>query len=156
MAIKRGFSTVEEHDEYVIKQFNSVVNKKDLTFILGDITMEKHTHYYQLDRLNGRKVAVMGNHDERRHVHKLLEYVDQVAGCVQYKLGSFLTHVPVHPMEFSYRMRYNIHGHLHEKKVKRKLFGFIPIKDKRYVCVSCESVNYKPKSLVELGIIDKR
>mgnify|MGYP002477993094 CR=1 FL=1 len=41
MAIKRGFLTVEEHDEYIITQWNSVVNKRDVTYILGDITMEK-------------------------------------------------------------------------------------------------------------------
>jgi calcineurin-like phosphoesterase family protein len=156
MAIKRGFSSAEEHDEHIIEQFNSVVHKNDLTFILGDVTMEKSTHYHLIGRLNGRKVVVLGNHDPRKKVRELLDYVDSVAGCVQYKLGSFLTHVPVHPMEFSYRMRYNIHGHIHEKVVMKKLFGLIPIKDKRYKCVSCEHVDYKPKTLVELGIIDKR
>tara|TARA_R100000951_G_scaffold9486_1_gene8374 strand:- start:909 stop:1463 length:555 start_codon:yes stop_codon:yes gene_type:complete len=152
MAIKRGFSSVEDHDQHIIDCWNAIVNKYDLTFVLGDITMETDKFYHLLDQLNGRITVVMGNHDSRKKVHKLLDKVENVAGCIQYKKGSFLTHVPVHPMEFNYRMNFNIHGHIHDKTVMKKLFGFIPIKDKRYKCVSCEHINYTPVTLMELGI----
>jgi hypothetical protein len=59
-------------------------------------------------------------------------------------------------MEMDYRIKHNIHGHIHEKLVERdfKLFGFTLFKrvDKRYHCVSCEHVFYTPKTLEELGI----
>ena len=158
MAIKRGFSTVEEHDEHIIAKWNSVVTKRDITYILGDVTMEKSSPYYLLDRLNGIKHVVLGNHDRRRDIKKLLEHVDSVAGMVQYK-GIMLTHCPIHPMELDYRFKHNIHGHIHDSQVSKEIHfpkdkGFYSVSgpDERYHCVSCERVDYTPKTLEELGI----
>jgi calcineurin-like phosphoesterase family protein len=150
MATLRGFSTVEEHDEHIIEKWNSVVHKRDVTYILGDITMEKSAPYPLLDRLNGLKHVVMGNHDRRQDVRKLLEHVESVAGMVQYK-GVILTHCPIHPMELEHRFGKNIHGHIHDKQVMMMLDGWEVI-DERYICVSCERVDYTPKTLEELGI----
>jgi len=150
MALKRGFATVEEHDEHIIAKWNSVVSKRDVTYILGDVTMEKSAPYYLLDRLNGVKHVVLGNHDRRQDVKKLLEHVDSVAGMVQYK-GIMLTHCPIHPMELDYRFKHNIHGHIHENIVMKMLDGWEEL-DERYICVSCERVDYTPKTLEELGI----
>ena len=146
MATKRGFSSVEEHDEHIIQKWNGVVSKRDLTYILGDVTMEKSAPYHLLDRLNGMKHVVMGNHDRKQDVKKLLEHVESVAGMVHYK-GLILTHCPIHPMELDYWFNKNIHGHIHEKLVM--LGDDI---DSRYFCVSCEHVDYTPKTLEELGI----
>lgn len=150
MAIKRGFLTVEEHDEYIITQWNSVVNKRDVTYILGDITMEKKSSYPLLDRLNGIKHVVLGNHDRRQDIPHLLQHVESVAGMIQYK-GIMLTHAPIHPMELDYRFNKNIHGHIHDKVVMKMLDGWEVI-DEHYFCVSCEQVDYKPKTLEELNI----
>jgi len=155
MATRRGFSTVEQHDEHIIAKWNSVVKKQDVTYILGDVTMEKSAPYHLLDRLNGLKHVVMGNHDRRQDVRKLLEHVESVAGMVQYK-GAILTHCPIHPMELEHRFPKNIHGHIHDKQVWKErikdgfFIGMEP--DKRYICVSCERVDYTPKTLEELGI----
>ena len=46
MAIRRGFKDEFEMNEHIVKCWNSVVSKKDVTYILGDITMEKATEYY--------------------------------------------------------------------------------------------------------------
>jgi calcineurin-like phosphoesterase family protein len=155
VAEHRGFESIEAHDEYIIAQWNRVVHKRDITYILGDVTMEKTDSYPLLDRLNGIKRVVLGNHDKPKHVAELLKYVETVSGMEKYK-GIFLTHCPIHPMEMDYRVQHNIHGHIHDKQVKypitlfgRKLFERI---DRRYHCVSCEQVNYTPKSLAELGI----
>jgi calcineurin-like phosphoesterase family protein len=154
MAKHRGFASAGEQDEFIAQQWNKTVHKRDITYILGDVTMEK-ANYDILDRLNGRKIVVGGNHDKPNHSRKMLEHVDYLAGMVQYK-GIFLTHCPVHPMEMDYRIKYNIHGHIHEKvvEVPVKLFGRTIFNrvDRRYICVSCEQVNYTPKSLKDLGI----
>jgi len=150
MAKRRGFSTVEEHDEHVIAKWNSVVNKRDVTYILGDVTMEKSSPYPLLDRLNGIKHIVLGNHDRRQDTKKLFDYAESVAGMIQYK-GIMLTHAPIHPMELEYRFNKNIHGHIHDKVVMKMLDGW-EVPDERYFCVSCEQVDYMPKSLKELGI----
>jgi calcineurin-like phosphoesterase family protein len=156
MAKRRGFNSFEEHDEYFIKQWNSVVGKRDLTYILGDITMESSKYYHLLDRLNGRKIVVGGNHDKPGHTKELLKYVESIVGMIQYK-GIFLTHCPVHPREMEYRIKHNIHGHIHENRIEYRirLFGINLFSrvDRRYHCVSCEHVDYTPKTLKELGII---
>jgi len=152
MAKRRGFSTVEEHDEHIIAKWNSVVNKRDVTYILGDVTMEKSSPYPLLDRLNGIKHIVLGNHDRRQDTKKLLQYAESVAGMIQYK-GIMLTHCPIHPMELEYRFNKNIHGHIHDKVVMLDApLAPFEIPDERYFCVSCEQVDYTPKSLKDLGI----
>jgi calcineurin-like phosphoesterase family protein len=114
-----------------------------MVYILGDVTMEKKT-YEILNRLNGLKNVILGNHDARNHVPELLKHVNSVAGMVDYKNKCILTHCPIHPQELSYRYKYNIHGHVHEKPIYRKLFGFKLFRDRRYVNVSCEVLNYTP------------
>lgn len=143
MAIKRGFENAKEMNQHIIKSWNSVVNKKDTVYILGDITMEKSSDYPLLNKLHGFKKVVLGNHDKPQHIPELLKYVNSVAGMV--KLSSqkgniFLTHCPIHPRELEFGVKYNIHGHLHENNID----------DNRYKNVCCENINYKPKSLEEL------
>ena len=155
MAIKRGFSTIEEHDEYIIKQWNSVVHKRDTTYILGDITMETSKPYPLLARLNGIKHVVLGNHDMPKDVEELSKYVMKISGMIKYK-GIFLTHCPIHPMELDHRVNKNIHGHIHENIVKRVVYEYgnacgMEVDD-RYICVSCEHINFTPKTLEELEI----
>ncbi len=156
MAKHRGFKSSEDHDDYLIKQWNHCVAKRDITYIIGDVTMESTKHYHLLDRLNGRKIVIGGNHDKPKDTHELLKHVDSVGGMVRYK-GIWLTHCPVHPMELEYTINKNIHGHIHSKLVERD-FTFLKINvfkrvDRRYYCVSCEHVNFTPKSLKDLGII---
>ena len=144
MAIKRGFKNYEEHDEYIIKTWNSIVSKKDVTYILGDVTFEKSKPYEILNRLNGIKKVILGNHDEPQHVPYLLQYVNNVCALKYLKHKEFgniiLSHAPIHPQELEYRFKLNIHGHVHENTLE----------DKRYINVSAEVIDYKPKLLSEL------
>jgi len=147
----RGFNTSEEHDEHLIEVWNSVVKKRDVTYILGDITNETSKHYHLLDRLYGRKIAILGNHDLPKHSRELLKHVEYIGGLMKYK-GIFLSHCPVHPMELDYRISRNIHSHLHEKNILIMNENGELIKDDRYHCVSIEQINFKPVSLKDLGI----
>lgn len=156
MASHRGFQDSFYHDEHIIDSWNKIVRKKDLTFILGDVTMESKEHYYQLDRLNGRKIVVMGNHDLHNHTKELLRYVESVAGMIDYK-GFCLTHAPIHPNELP-RYRGNIHAHIHENKLievmaesswKDPGSTLVPTLHK-YHCVDAHEIGYKPKTIKEI------
>jgi calcineurin-like phosphoesterase family protein len=143
MAIKRGFKDEEEMNKHIVKEWNKVVSKKDVTWILGDITMEKG-NYEILNKLNGIKKVILGNHDEPQHVPELLKYVNKVC-AVQYvkhkEFGNIIfSHIPIHPQELEYRYTINIHGHVHENTLP----------DKRYINVCAEVIDYKPKLLNEL------
>jgi calcineurin-like phosphoesterase family protein len=144
MAIRRGFKDEEKMNKHIVKQWNSIVSKKDVTYILGDITMEKATQYYWLNELNGIKKVILGNHDEPQHVPELLKYVNNVAAMKYLKHKQYgniiLSHAPIHPCELEYRFNINIHGHVHENTLP----------DKRYINVSAEVIDYKPKLLEEL------
>lgn len=131
IARKRGFKSAEEHDELIISNWNSKVHKRDLVYLLGDITMEKG-NYSVLGRLNGRKRVVGGNHDMPQHSKRLMEYVESISGMIKYK-GFILTHCPIHETEVG-RFIANIHGHLHEESLP----------DKRYINVSAEVVGFTP------------
>ena len=144
MSVKRGFASIEEHDEHIISNFNSVVDKKDTVWILGDLTMEKKTNYPILNRLNGIKKVVLGNHDRPQDVPYLLQYVKYVCGMydLTHKPSGrklVLTHCPIHESEMS-RFDLNVHGHVHDKSLP----------DKRYFNVSCEVLNYKPININDL------
>lgn len=144
MARYRGFQDAFYQDEHIVDLWNRTVNKNDTVWLLGDVTMEKK-NYEILGRLKGRINVVLGNHDMKQHVPELLKYVNSVSGMVGYK-HCILTHCPIHPMELDYRYTYNIHGHIHDKYVMLDKKD----RDYRYLCVSCEKVGYKPKTLEEL------
>jgi calcineurin-like phosphoesterase family protein len=149
MATHRGFHDSFYHDEQIVDNWNSIVNKRDTTYLLGDVTMEKRTNYDILSRLNGNIVVVLGNHDMKNHSRSLLDYVDHVAGSVTLQIGRtkcILTHIPIHPMEFNYGFKLNIHGHLHKLKVEDGIGN----PDPRYICVSMEQIEYKPRTFEEL------
>jgi calcineurin-like phosphoesterase family protein len=139
MALKRGFSSADEMNEHIIEKWNTKVLKKDTVWILGDITMEKSSSYPLLDRLNGYKKVVLGNHDQPQHIPTLLNYVNSVCGMVKVKDNIILSHCPIHESEIG-RFFKNIHGHVHENSLP----------DNRYINVSCEVVDYTPRLLEEL------
>ena len=157
MAQHRGFQDEFYMNEHIVKEHNKVVHKRDLTYFLGDVTMETDKWYFYLDQMKGRKKLIMGNHDDGRDVKELLKYFETVESMVKYK-GIFLTHCPIHPQELEYRVSRNIHGHLHEYNVTKDIITGerntnVGVKDERYINVSCEQINYQPKTLKELGII---
>ena len=154
MALKRGFNTVEDHDNHIIQCWNNVVHKRDCTWILGDVTMESNKSYQLLSNLNGMKKVILGNHDRPSDIQELMKYVQAIAGMVNYK-GIWLTHCPVHERELEFRVPRNIHGHIHEHKIMTTMWVndvTFDIPDDRYHCVSCEQVDYTPVTLEELGI----
>lgn len=60
----RGFSSIEEMNEQIIKNINEVVDGEDDLYILGDCFLndnEKGVEYMR--RLPGRKHIIWGNHD---------------------------------------------------------------------------------------------
>lgn len=129
----RRFSSIEEHDQTLVDNWNSVVSSRDTVWHLGDVLFGKHS-FEILGRLNGTKKLVSGNHDSYP-TSDYLKYFNKVFGAAQVA-GCVLTHIPVHESQFG-RYKANIHGHLHSKRLL----------DPRYICVSAELINLTPVSL---------
>jgi calcineurin-like phosphoesterase family protein len=60
---ERPFGDVDEMRETLITRHNDVVGADDLVFLLGDLSMSG-AQAWPVSRLNGRLIAVAGNHDE--------------------------------------------------------------------------------------------
>lgn len=157
MAKYRGFQDEWYHDDYLMDQWNSTVDKKDLVYILGDITMETPEYYYKLDLLKGRKRVVLGNHDRPKDVPELLKYVETVSG-IEYYEGFLLTHCPIHPNEISF-CRGNIHAHIHHANILDDIYvpekygqeSKVPYSTiDKYFNVDAKLLDFKPKTLEEL------
>ena len=89
----RDFDSVEEMDELMVKNWNEDIKPRDRVYHLGDVVINRKALPI-LDRLNGRKVLVKGNHD----IFKLRDYVkyfdDIRAYKVMPKLGIICSHIP--------------------------------------------------------------
>jgi calcineurin-like phosphoesterase family protein len=109
----RPFSTVEEMDEFYIKQWNSMVSDKDTVYYLGDFTLNSDASSY-IVRLNGRKIIVIpGGHDKRwcrNCYNKRVEIEDSI---VRYNSKLIICHYPIEEWEGKHHGVVHIHGHSH-------------------------------------------
>lgn len=136
------FSSIEEHDEYLISQWNKTVSVGDKVYHLGDVGFKNFTQLKLIfDRLNGTKVLIKGNHDNFK-LNQYAQIFKDVRGSHQ--LDKFiLTHIPVHPSSLD-RWVANIHGHVHSNTLD----------DFRYVNVSVENLDdYTP---IDFELIRKK
>lgn len=135
----RGGTTSEEHDEWIISQWNSVVKKCDLVYVLGDAAFNLE-HYKKFKRMKGQKMLARGNHDVN-NVRHLTEYFADVFGIMSYRGTFWLSHAPIHPAEL--RGRFNIHGHVHQNSI----LGPDGQPDRRYINACVEMSYGVPQSL---------
>lgn len=154
----RPFSSVEEHDEALIENHNSVVKPEDRVYFLGDAVINKR-YLHNVSRLNGRKICIMGNHDAFAPTilkEQFYPLFDAVLGTRDMHFGQYAAtvgHKPTHPHELDYRYHFCIHGHLHSNDVSR--MDIIEEKDLRYVNVSMEKIGLTPITHDELHTIMK-
>lgn len=61
----RPFKDVQEMEEKLIRNWNKVVRPQDLVYVLGDFSMYLTKEHLReiLNKLNGTKILVRGNHD---------------------------------------------------------------------------------------------
>ena len=140
------FENIQEHDEFLIKQWNSVVRPRDTVWHLGDVAFG-HSGKNVIRRLNRYKKLILGNHDIYE-TSEYLEFFAKLHGSVSFKGVALLTHVPIHPDQLEYRFPFNLHGHLHGGKA---------VDDKRYINVGVDHWDLAPVSWDELKkIIEDR
>lgn len=131
----------EEMDAVMIQNWNSIVNKHEEVYFLGDLRYGSSatSAVDYLDRLNGHITFIKGNHDHR--IENMLDYA-----MVQFQGYRFLL---IHNPE-DWEGQYNswiIHGHFHDNDLTR--YPFINFEHKTVnVCV--ETTRYSPISLQEI------
>lgn len=124
----RGFSSIDEHDNAIICNWNSDITNNDIIHVCGDITMgaDYESSLEKLSSLNGKLILYRGNHDtdmkwERYATLSNVEvrpnyYADII------KLGKWsllLSHRPTIMGDFQCikhgHKSFNLHGHTHSK-----------------------------------------
>lgn len=122
----RGFSSIEEHDEAIIENWNSVVSSEDNVYLLGDLMLENNEKGIELlKRLRGwKQVIIIGNHDTNTRLNlyannlnpSIIDYADLV------KFGKwefYLSHYPTMTANFDdkgiKKHLINLSGHTHSK-----------------------------------------
>jgi calcineurin-like phosphoesterase family protein len=142
----RPWTDVDEMDEALIDNWNKVVKPFDKVYHLGDLAIKKTD---LIERLNGKKVLIRGNHDifDLKYYSK---YFYDIRGCHVLD-GCILTHIPIHP-DCMARFGCNVHGHLHNNQIMKN-----NIIDPNYYCVSVERHNFTPISWeeVKINIVDR-
>ena len=136
----RPYSCLEEMQQDLEERWNKKVHKRDTVYCLGDIAFS-NTGLRMMDRFNGRKILIAGNHD-RLDAKLYLQYFADVRGAY-FRDGLIFTHVPVHPSCLSGHYRGNVHGHLHWYEIH----DGEGVQDKRFFNACLERNDFSPVPL---------
>jgi calcineurin-like phosphoesterase family protein len=119
----RGFSSVHEMNETIIKNFNEVMDWSDELYILGDCFLNDNDEGMKLmKRLPGSKHIIWGNHDTNARKDLLEEanfICDGYADIIKYRGYNFyLSHYPTLTSNYDIdkplkRRMINLCGHSH-------------------------------------------
>lgn len=121
----RGFSSVHEMNEQIIKNFNEVIDWTDDLYILGDCFLNNNEEGMSyMRRLPGKKHIIWGNHDTAARQELMqLENFDCLGYANVLKYGGYhfyLSHYPTLTSNYDVdkplkRRMINLCGHSHTK-----------------------------------------
>lgn len=149
----REFPDVDTMNEYIIAQHNKVVGPKDTIWFLGDVVINRR-YLKLIERFNGRKRLVLGNHDVFKNKDFLNAGFEDLHSFRKFD-GFVTTHIPVHRESLRASWVKNVHGHLHTNRVMKPnpKHGKSEVIDEDYYCVCVEQLDdYTPVSLEDLRI----
>ena len=118
---KRPFASVEEMDETMIANWNTVVARGDSVYVLGDFSFHKIDRTRAIfDRLNGMKFLIRGNHDKNDQIHDLFIWSKDLftlkvsdASADRGTQNIVLCHYAMRVWPKSHYGAYQLYGHSH-------------------------------------------
>lgn len=157
----RPFKDVNEMNETLIRNWNSVVTDEDTVFYLGDLSMRCHpkTIKWFVEQLAGKIHFFMGNHD-RYHTIKTLNRFEKIwgdndvigAGMISVKDNDannnyqniVISHYPILSWNKAHSGSWHIHGHCHHTLAKNPEYDWFY--KRSVIDVSCNGIDYTPMS----------
>ena len=117
----RPFSSVEEMDEHLIRAWNSRVRPKDSVYIIGDLIFRSTASPESyLNRLQGKKHLILGNHDKdwvkKADMSQHFESVERFAEISDGQHKITLCHYPLMSWNQIAKGSYMVHGHIHNNQ----------------------------------------
>jgi calcineurin-like phosphoesterase family protein len=181
----RGFGSVEEMNDYMIKQWNSRVRHGDDVIVLGDFSVSNKAAEVNdiLKQLKGRKYLIVGNHDrflkDKDFNAELFKWIEPYKEVSDNKRKVILSHYPVMCYNGQYRVdeqgnpkTYMLYGHVHntfdeylinEFQDRTRQFVRLSEGDDKMRAIPCNMINcfcmfsdYVPLTLDEWIELDKK
>lgn len=116
----RPFETLDEMNEKLIENWNSVVAEDDTVYVLGDFFMGPLDPIDEImPRLKGKKILIRGNHDTNPRVARLAKYCDEIHDLYNLKYqGKFLVlcHFPIREWQHKENGSIHLYGHVHSNE----------------------------------------
>lgn len=111
--------TIEDWNEMIISRINQLVREQDTLWILGDVGFGPVDELKTLiNRINGHKILVMGNHDKFSMATAYHLGFEKVYDSPTFLPGTrgmiLLSHAPAFEAYVSPYIACNLHGHIHE------------------------------------------
>lgn len=148
----RPFDNVDQMDKRLIELWNEKVCQEDAVYIAGDFAnRNSRAAQWYLERLNGRKYLVLGNHDEallkNRRAMDLFEDVDKMMYVVDEGRHICICHFPICEWKGYRKGYFHIYGHLHNRR--NDTYQIMRTRKRAYNA-GCMLNHYTPVSLEEL------
>lgn len=152
----RPFHSVEDMNKELIKNWNDTVTAEDTVYFLGDFCLSNSEKTKDiLNKLNGYKIIVRGNHCKDRGVQSLLNlgwdeaYTTPIEFrfCDRYyKIRKvLLSHEPIDVGESNF----NIHGHIHGVNIEKV---YPKLRKINHFDVSADNIGFFPISFSDIYI----
>jgi calcineurin-like phosphoesterase family protein len=141
---KRPFSNTEEMNLKIINNWNYKVAEDDVVYIIGDIAFKGKTIVKEiLNKLNGTKILIRGNHDRKDNIPDdcFLEVVKRKQ-IVGEGYDFILVHDPAEASANHTNNQKYLCGHLHSEP-ERRIY-------KNWVDIGVDGNNFYPISLDEV------
>lgn len=145
---KRPFNSVNEMNEKIIENWNSIISEKDTVYFLGDFAFGSPNENRDIcNRLNGYKIIIRGNHDRDTDIEYWKEMgFSQVFDTPQKlyfadKYSNLRYVILSHEPQYINDNEFNIHGHIHDELLKNE---YPDMSGNNHLCVSVERIDYRP------------
>jgi len=147
----RPFKNVDDMTNQMIKKWNNKVNKEDQVYIHGDFAFGNSVDIIKLlDKLNGNKFMIRGNHDHAlkdRELQKKFGWVKDYY-VLKYKGIKFVMfHYPIAVWDCKHHGSIHLYGHIHSNKGDHHSLG--NMQNNSYN-VGVDVNNFEPVSLEEI------
>ena len=148
----RPFESIDEMDRMLITYWNMRVREEDHVYILGDFCYNsKYMPEYYLEKLNGHKHLILGNHDgvimKRPEAQAYFESIDTILRINDEGRGVVMCHYPIADWEGRSHGTTHIHGHIHGRDLE--CMKFLQQRGPAYNAAACIN-NYQPCKLEEI------
>jgi len=162
----RPFSNIKEMNETLINNWNEVVSKNDIVYVLGDFIWSKESNWANiLESLKGQIVLIRGNHDAKSissNTKKYFADIKEYKEIVDGKNKVIMCHYLIIFYKKDYlEDYYMLFGHVHKTKENDRVEQIRELLKKdnndfankcHFINVGCMMpwMNYYPRTLDEI------